>query len=500
VASTGRKSTAGPVFAFSLQWRADEVPDLDRAEMLRAADSALKVMKLDHLQAVIVAHTDRAHPHVHVILNRVNPENGKLEKIDPAKARALNAWAHDYEKQNGKLVSPNRSERMESIEKARERYPDIEERREHIAKKKAAAETVKTPASGQMAGANQKSRPPSEGQILRDLQDGMKAQHKREWGNLSRANVDARQVIYADFSARLKEVTTHHRNLNRPMWSQHFRTAHAELWRFSANERQIAGVISNALNAAKHQLASGQAAPGRGLLSLTWANVLDGDKRRAAFNEAQEARAVAVTAQLRRGLHVDISALKQERANALAAQRQAYDARREGLISQQNHERGKMREAWQQLYVRRGKDPQYLARQNARPQQEQKPVKRDFDKARTLEPAKIPQHPTERRFVSTPTPTPSPVGAVPQPSRVAQEVPKKPDPVPVQKKAPPPPMREAMAQASKAPPPPKEAVPLQRLQPAAEKPSLAKEWGKRAPDKTGLDRLPPLDPYKPRDR
>src|SRR5690606_17679508 len=73
VRNTGRKASAGAVFAFSLGWHPSEAEGLDKAEMLRAADHALKVLKLDDRQALIVAHRDTAHPHVHVIVNRVCP-------------------------------------------------------------------------------------------------------------------------------------------------------------------------------------------------------------------------------------------------------------------------------------------------------------------------------------------------------------------------------------------------------------------------------------------
>jgi hypothetical protein len=44
IKSTGRKATAGPVFAFSLAWHPSESAALDRAEMTRAADHALQVL------------------------------------------------------------------------------------------------------------------------------------------------------------------------------------------------------------------------------------------------------------------------------------------------------------------------------------------------------------------------------------------------------------------------------------------------------------------------
>ncbi len=45
--------------------------------MIESADAFLKHMGWDGHQAVLVGHNDTGHRHVHIILNRVNPENGR---------------------------------------------------------------------------------------------------------------------------------------------------------------------------------------------------------------------------------------------------------------------------------------------------------------------------------------------------------------------------------------------------------------------------------------
>src|SRR5690606_30045922 len=91
IKATGRKAQK-PVMSYSLAWHPSEAGKLDRAEMVRAADDSLRVLGLEKHQAVIVAHRDRAHPHVHVIVNRVSPEDGRMAKIDPNRVRALDRW------------------------------------------------------------------------------------------------------------------------------------------------------------------------------------------------------------------------------------------------------------------------------------------------------------------------------------------------------------------------------------------------------------------------
>lgn len=63
-----------PVYHLALSFDPGDV--VDRAAMERVADRVLTELKLDQHQAVIVAHADRSHPHVHILVNRVHPETG----------------------------------------------------------------------------------------------------------------------------------------------------------------------------------------------------------------------------------------------------------------------------------------------------------------------------------------------------------------------------------------------------------------------------------------
>ena len=107
VKATGRRSTKA-VYAFSLAWHPDEAPRLDRAEMLRAADAALAAIDAAHLQCVIVCHRNQPHPHVHCILNRVDPADGRMAVLSKDRER-LSQWAHGYERERGPLLTPKRA-------------------------------------------------------------------------------------------------------------------------------------------------------------------------------------------------------------------------------------------------------------------------------------------------------------------------------------------------------------------------------------------------------
>ena len=98
--SPGGRKLEKPVCHYSLNWAKDETPD--RQEMSRAVDESLKALGLEGHQALIVAHRDKEHRHVHVIVNRVDLESGRSAGLSKSKLR-LSKWAEGYEQAQGRI-------------------------------------------------------------------------------------------------------------------------------------------------------------------------------------------------------------------------------------------------------------------------------------------------------------------------------------------------------------------------------------------------------------
>lgn len=64
-----------PVYHFLVSWREDEAPA--DATMRLVADQALADLGLTEHQAVLAAHRDTRHRHLHILVNRVHPETGR---------------------------------------------------------------------------------------------------------------------------------------------------------------------------------------------------------------------------------------------------------------------------------------------------------------------------------------------------------------------------------------------------------------------------------------
>jgi hypothetical protein len=105
-ARTGPKERK-PVYTLSLSWHADDKPTPDL--MVAMMDSALKKIGLGRCQSLYVAHNDTDHPHIHALVNLVDPDNGKI--IDPGQDRyKLSRWAQGYEARAGTIRCQRRVE------------------------------------------------------------------------------------------------------------------------------------------------------------------------------------------------------------------------------------------------------------------------------------------------------------------------------------------------------------------------------------------------------
>ena len=103
----GGRALEKPVCHYSLSWGKDEKPNLQA--MGRAVTESLETMGLADRQAVMIAHRDTEHPHVHVVVNRVSVEDGRAAKLGNSYLK-LSRWAERYEREQGRIRCPQRVE------------------------------------------------------------------------------------------------------------------------------------------------------------------------------------------------------------------------------------------------------------------------------------------------------------------------------------------------------------------------------------------------------
>lgn len=107
VAPSGRKATK-PVFTVSLAWHPDERKP-SQAEMIAQGRAWLTRQGLQEHQVVMVAHADRSHPHIHLIVNLVHPVTGKTHRLPFSRLKS-SRYAQDFEQASGVVRCPERVE------------------------------------------------------------------------------------------------------------------------------------------------------------------------------------------------------------------------------------------------------------------------------------------------------------------------------------------------------------------------------------------------------
>ena len=114
---TGRKREKGVVYTFSLSWSPEENPDRQRME--QSADETLELLGLKDHQSLLVAHNDTKHPHVHIICNLINPNDGRMHDPDWGSQLKLSDWSLKHEQENGQVLCEQRLENHQERKKGR---------------------------------------------------------------------------------------------------------------------------------------------------------------------------------------------------------------------------------------------------------------------------------------------------------------------------------------------------------------------------------------------
>lgn len=351
IKATGRQGTK-PVAAFSLAWHPDEAKTLDREEMSRAADHALKVMGLEKCQAVIIAHRDTAHPHVHVVVNRVSPEDGRMAKIDPNRVRKLDRWANDYEKERGQIYSEKRAEKYDRIDERRKKHPEREDRARYIEEKRESAP----------------ERPQSAAQALRARSEALRVQGREDWKELGRSYAQGKSAVYDRWREPLKKEYDRQKVDAKQTWRAYFAEQRAQNKAREEMGRSVIGRLSLSIAAAREDIRSSYPGTRPGLVRLTFAYFLSEEHREQMFKKHQPREREALAADIKRTGEERIAELKRERLGELDQVRAEYVQGRESLIERQGKDRAEIRAAWKEIYREKGRD--WTPRAQAEPKRE----------------------------------------------------------------------------------------------------------------------------------
>lgn len=332
VKATGRKLTS-PVFAYSLAWHPDERPD--RTEQMDAARSSLKALGLEEHQAVIVAHNDEPHAHVHVIVNRVHPADGKAATLSNSQ-RAIQKWALAYERQQGKILCPKREENAKKREQGQQVNAPREARQIHEARKGTGNDNL--------AHIFVRSDQTQKDAALAERGRAMHDRHGRQWDAIRTAYQDARRALYGHGDARKTKAAERVKEAHSPDWRSLFERQRREKEEFERREQSPLGRVRNIADAIKE--AGWQQGTAKGVLGAVF-GMASGQARavletrqeseRKALSQAVQASTFTATASVRRDVKADLDRLRGD-----------FVTRCDTLRTEQAEERGALREAWRE--------------------------------------------------------------------------------------------------------------------------------------------------------
>ena len=170
-------------------------------EMSRAVDGSMEALGLEGHEALIVAHDDTRHPHVHVIANRVDPETGKAATLGRSKLR-LSRWAEGYEREQGRIRCERRVRNNERRRAGKQVLRPTEDRPRHWARVR--REGTQPGRARRARGPRDEERVDMEAWRRAEAEAWEKFEEGREWG-LRRLDARARKE-WAELHRRQEEM------------------------------------------------------------------------------------------------------------------------------------------------------------------------------------------------------------------------------------------------------------------------------------------------------
>jgi hypothetical protein len=232
---TGAKNTK-PVYHYAITWP-EEDPATETLQRTAVMES-LKVLGFENHQALAVQHIDEPHPHVHVMVNLVNPEDGTTPKLSYTQKK-LRKWADKFEEKHGLKIT----EGSRINEEKRRAGQKVEARR------KSRNEYDQAKQEGQDRRlAWLKAQQDDEAKKLQAKHKASQRQRTAQWEELKKGYYARRDALMSARKAEIQRAIAQIKTQKKPQWAAEFRQSRERLERF---EKAESGMISRAFNAGK---------------------------------------------------------------------------------------------------------------------------------------------------------------------------------------------------------------------------------------------------------
>lgn len=334
VKNTGRKSNKH-VLHFTLNWHPDQSPT--KPEMLKAADEAIKALGAKKHQALIVAHNDEAHSHLHILVNRVSPEDGR--HLSSSKERLkLSAWAQAYEERTGIYCE----ERIANNA--------MREAGDYVRGKKDKARHIFEVQRGAVSNDNDQTKAVLEQQRKKDAALALRGrntalQHRRAWRVLEIANEKRKSALARDLRRKIGKSEVAITITFKPRFIELQKQQRKERFTFEAQEKNFFGRMGNRIKTARLSRAVKEG-DRSGIIARTFRILSNAGNRKAYFEKAQQRARMALQRKKQISVKSEGSKLKGIHTAKLAKNRSVFFDERVKLQRSQAVETDKLKSAW----------------------------------------------------------------------------------------------------------------------------------------------------------
>jgi len=347
VKATGRKS-AQTVLHLVLSWHPEEAASLDRAQMMAAAEAALQAIDAGDRQALIIAHNDSAHPHVHVLVNRVSPRDGRILSSSKENLK-LSKWAQRYEEERGKIYCEDRVLNNEA-----------RDRGDYVRAEKGIPWQIMKAEKLARDAAN--DNPDKAAELRRALQERMRTvgksmrgtinRHAREWSAFEQAHTERRRTIIRALHRSRAQARDRIVAEFRPLWREIRAREGEENAQLARDEQTRLGRVRSVLRMIG-QWRSAFEGDRIKAASQIWSGIFSAEKRRELLHDAQQRRRAATENRQRRAIRQAMIPIQAEYRLSLHAAARAYQAERSSLVLAHSADRAKLRAEWSKLRLDR---------------------------------------------------------------------------------------------------------------------------------------------------
>ena len=239
------KAVKNTVYHYSINFNPDD--DLTPEIQQRGVAESLKALGLDEHQALAVEHTDKAHNHIHVMVNLIDPANGmsaaspqmcddgkKRSKLSNSR-RKLSSWAAKFERDNGlnitegRLANANKRAQGEKVNAQRKKR-NVHDREKAEKNTDRRRDFVKR---------QQNDR----AQAIQEKSNELKERSRIEWASLKQSYYDEKDAIKAQMSPSMKAQSATIKEKLKPEWRTLFRRQTQERFQFDREQKTAVGRI-----------------------------------------------------------------------------------------------------------------------------------------------------------------------------------------------------------------------------------------------------------------